>query len=119
MFDRLTETQSLPLVRGALAPLSWHGSSHELARPSTEGESTHPGSGRMDRWLLPTLAYIRYEQTNRTDSTTNPPTHVGRWRGVVYELQFIHVLVQRSLRSAGPHPSELIRRTGPDAGAER
>ena len=26
-----------------------------------------------------------YEQTNRTDSTTNPPTHVGRWRGVVYE----------------------------------
>jgi len=76
MFDRPTETLNLPLVRGALAPLSWHGSTHEAAPPSVE--STYHGCGRMDRWLLSTLAYIRFELTNRTDSTTNPLTQVGR-----------------------------------------
>ena len=47
-------------------------------------------------------------RTNRTDSTaTFPPPHVGRSRGLRSEKlckkKFRHVLVQRSLRSAGPH----------------
>ena len=71
-----TETSSLPLVRGALVPLSWYSSLKR--RLPTQLESTYSGCGRMDRWLLSTLAYIRFELTNRTDSTANPLTQVGR-----------------------------------------
>ena len=116
----------MSLVRGASAPLSWHGSSHERA---TEFRfSMLLWYGRTNRWLplnprTNSLGFDPPVLTKRTDSTANlgAPARRAENCSVRSDSTLISSCAGAAEPAIGGTPPKRVpfAALGPDAGAER
>ena len=112
---------SMPLVCGALAPLSWHcfnhvRSSRAVFAALSKIQSLYSKNGRVVRidggflWTLQTCDFINRLAARTHSSGLNRRSHVGRSHPLTSLLEnklSIRMLVQRSPWSTASHTSEL------------